>query len=188
VDITERKLAEAALLEIDRVLRESQVIAGLGSYLLNVATGEFSSSAVLDEMFGISVDSEHTLASWSALVHPEDRAAVVDYFQNDVLGQGRRFNREFRIIRPNDQAERWVHGLGRLEFDPERRPLAIYGTVQDITERKQAEAALRQSELRYRAIFESSRDALFIADSDSGMLVDANPAAQTLAGCSLVWF
>ncbi len=185
VDITERKLAEAALLESDRVLRESQVIAGLGSYVLNLATGAWSSSAVLEELFGIQETYEHTVESWSALIHPEDREMMVDYLQHEVIGQGRRFDREYRIIRRNDQAERWVHGLGRLEFDPDGRPLTMYGTIQDITERRKAEVALRESELRYRAVFESSRDALFMADSDSGMLVDANPAAQALVGRSL---
>jgi diguanylate cyclase (GGDEF)-like protein/PAS domain S-box-containing protein len=75
-----------------------------------------------------------------------------DYFKNEVLGQGKLFDREYRIIRQNDQAVRWVHGLGKLVFDTQGHPLKMLGTIQDITERKQAETQLRESELAYRTL------------------------------------
>ncbi|MBK9233836.1 MAG: PAS domain S-box protein [Anaerolineae bacterium] len=62
-----------------------------------------------------------------------------DYFMHEVIENGASFDRTYRIIRQNDGALRWVHGLGRLEFDAESRPVVMYGTIQDITERKQAE-------------------------------------------------
>ena len=57
-----------------------------------------------------------------------------------MLGQNQSFNKQYRIIRKSDHAERWVHGLGRLEFDGQGRVLKMRGTIQDITERIQAEA------------------------------------------------
>ena len=185
VDITGRKLVEAALLESERLLRESQVIAGLGSYVLDLVTGVWRSSAVLDELFGFDESYERNFETWAALIHQEDREMMVAYFRDEVLGEGRRFDKEYRIVRRDTDEARWVHGYGRLEFDAGGRPLAMHGTIQDITDHRRVEEALRESEMRYRAIFESSRDALFIADGQTGMLVDANPAAQALTGRTL---
>jgi signal transduction histidine kinase len=61
------------------------------------------------------------------------------YLLETVLEQGQPFDREYRIIRLSDNQVRWVHGLGRLEFDEEGRPIRMIGTIQDITERKQSE-------------------------------------------------
>ncbi|MBL0160678.1 MAG: PAS domain S-box protein [Bryobacterales bacterium] len=185
VDITGRKSAEAALLESERLLRESQVTAGLGSYLLDVGTGIWRSSAVLDTLFGIDENYLHDVEAWAALIHPDDREMMVAYFRDEVVGQCRRFDKEYRIVRHDTGETRWVHGHGRLELDANGRALAMYGTIQDITERRRVEDALRESEVRYRAIFESSRDALLLADGASGMLIDANAAAQVLTGRTL---
>jgi PAS domain S-box-containing protein len=150
LDITDRKLAEEALHESELLLQESQTIAGLGNYVLDIRTGEWKSSAMLDIVFGIDPAYPRTVEGWEALIHPEDRRQMGDYFANEVVGKGIRFDREYRILRQNDQAVRWVHGLGYLEFNAQRRPLRMHGTIQDITDRKKAEATLKESEERYR--------------------------------------
>jgi signal transduction histidine kinase len=73
-----------------------------------------------------------------------------DYFVNEVIGKKIRFDKEYRIFRNNDQAERWVYGLGKLEFDSQGQPLKLVGTIRDVTERKRAEEELRRhlSELK----------------------------------------
>ena len=144
-DITESVLATEKLRENEETLRESQRIAGLGSYVLDFRSGTWSSSDVMEQVLGVGKDYECTVEGWLALIHPEDRAMMSDYLAEQVAGMGKPFDREYRIIRPNDRAERWVHGLGRLEFDAQGRPAKMYGTIQDITERKEADAALRHS-------------------------------------------
>jgi PAS domain S-box-containing protein len=135
-----RRQAEEALRESEQLLRESQVVADLGSYALDIPAGRWASSLVLDRVFGIDKTYERSVAGWVALVHPDDRNAMNEYFQNEVLGQGRTFDREYRIIRHHDQAERWVYGRGSLEFDAQGQPRRMVGTIQDITKHKQAEA------------------------------------------------
>lgn len=144
-DITERLEATEKLKESEESLREAQRIAGLGSYVLDFGAGTWSSSEVMDEIFGIGKEYARTVEGWTRLVHPEDREAMTTYFKEEVIGQTKPFDKEYRIIRQNDQVERWVHGLGRLQLDEEGHLVSMHGTNQDITERREAGAALRQS-------------------------------------------
>jgi len=153
-DINERKHAELALRLSAESLKESQAIGGLGSYELDIVNSTWRSSEVMDEIFGIDADHERTVAGWVALLHPDEREAMSAYFSEEVLGRHQPFDREYRIIRQNDQKERWVHGVGKLEFDSNGRPLKMRGVIKDITDHKRADMELRESEERYRATFE----------------------------------
>jgi diguanylate cyclase (GGDEF)-like protein/PAS domain S-box-containing protein len=155
-DITSRKRSEEALRESLNALREAQKAGALGFYVLDVPTAVWTSSVEMDEIFGIGKDYEHTLGGWSALIHPDDRATMNTYFADEVLGKREPFNKEYRIIRPSDGAERWLHGLGRLDFDVQGKPTKMRGVIRDITERKQVELQLRDSEARYRETFEQA--------------------------------
>jgi PAS domain S-box-containing protein len=81
---------------------------------------------------------------WAALIHPNDRTMMEEYFKNEVLGRRRTFDREYRILRHNDQVECWVHGQGKLEGDAEGTLLKMIGTIQDISWRKLAEEELQK--------------------------------------------
>ena len=116
---------------------------------------------MLDELFGIDEAYERSVEGWLALIRSDDRAMMDDYFRNEVLVQGKAFDKEYRIIRLDDQAERWVHGLGKLEFDAQGRPLKMHGTIQDITERKKTEI-----ELRIAAIAFESQEGMSVTDAD----------------------
>ena len=145
-DITERKQVETALRESEESLRVAQKIAGLGSYTLDFHSGRWTSSEVLDEIFGIDRAYERTVGGWLELIHREDRLTMGTYFEDEVVGQGKTFDKVYRITRNSDGAERWVHGLGELACASDGHPLTMHGTVQDITEAKQVEDALRESE------------------------------------------
>jgi len=145
IDITERKRAVEALRESREMLNEAQHIAGLGSYVLDIPSGHWERSDLLDTVFGIDEGFDRTVEGWATLIHPDDRQMMLDYFTSKVVGEGRAFDREYRIVRPRDGAVRWVHGLGRLERDADGRLVLMRGTIQDITERKLAEEALANS-------------------------------------------
>ena len=184
VDITQRKQAEAALLEIAGQLKESQRISALGTYVLDIASGKWSSSDLLDAILGIGPDYDRSVTGWEDLIHPDDRALMADHFHSEVLVQKRSFNKEYRILRPHSRAERWVHGLGKLECDAQGRPVRMIGTIRDITKTKRAMELMVASEIRYRRLFESAKDGILILDAETGKVVEVNPFLITLLGYS----
>ncbi len=164
-DITESKHVMEQLLETSEQLLEAQRIARLGSYSFDVATDRFTTSEVLDELFGIlNSGITKNVACWLQLVHPQDRAEIQRYFNDEVLKGKSAFDRHYRIVRHNDQQERWVHGLGKVTFDDHGQPIQMIGTIQDITERKQAELALSKSRRFLADLIENSGSIIFVKD------------------------
>ena len=155
-DITERLRTEEALRESLESLKEAQTVGALGSYVLDVSSGVWTSSELLNELFGIDENYPLTVEGWTALIHPGDREMMANYFAGEVVGERKAFDKEYRIIRQTDRSERWMHGRGKLEFDSLGQPVKMRGVIRDITERKQAELKLRASEERYRATFEQA--------------------------------
>ncbi len=76
IDITERRQAEETRREGQDALKEAQMIGALGSYVLDIPSGVWTSSEVMDEIFGIGKEYEHNVVGWAALVHPADRAMM----------------------------------------------------------------------------------------------------------------
>ena len=139
LDITDRKKAAEGLRASEASLREAQEVACLGFYILDIPQGCWTSSEILDRIFDIPADYARTDEGWGDLVHPDERQTMLDYLRNDVFKKHESFDREYRIVRHGDKQVRWVHGLGRLEFDGEGRATRMLGTNQDITDRKRAE-------------------------------------------------
>jgi len=158
IDITERKQTEAALRQHADLLRESQAVARLGHYLYDATTGRWEGSEILNEIFGFGDDYPKTIDGWQQRLHPDEYSEMSAYLLGTVLEQGQPFDREYRIVRLSDNQVRWVHGLGRLEFDEGGKPVRMIGTIQDITERKTAEKALRENEEKYRRVVENQTE------------------------------
>ena len=98
-------------------------------------------------------------------MHPDDRQEMLDYF-NEVVGEKKPFDREYRIVRYGDKQVRWVHGLGRLQFNEDGQPISMLGTLQDITERKRAEEAILAQNAMLEGIIESTDSPIFSIDRD----------------------
>lgn len=178
----ERYEVVEALRESERFLGESQKVARIGSYATNLTAGTWQSSKALDEIFGIDGAFVRSVDAWAKLLHPDWRQTMNDYFAMDVVAKRGRFDKEYQIVRQRDGAVRWVHGLGELEFDAQHRPVRMVGTIQDITERKQAEAVLRESEQRFGAVFRGSPIGISLTRLSDGRFLDVNDAFLDLLG------
>ncbi|WP_281299176.1 PAS domain S-box protein [Flavobacterium limnophilum] len=161
-DITERKKIEEKLIANDAFLIQTQIIANLGSYSLDFSTGKWTSSPVLDSIFGIDSNFEKTTENWITIVHPEWKETIKDYFNNEIIDKKSDFNKDYKIIRINDKEERWVHGVGKIMYNEQNEPLHLIGSIQDITEKRIIEDSLRESEEKYRSLVENSPDAVVI--------------------------
>lgn len=139
-DITDSKQTEEELAEKERLLRESQKVAHIGSYSTDLITRTWKASLEIHQIFGIDETYPHTLEGWAGFIHPDSREKLFEYHLQ-VEAEKKRFDHEYKIIRINDRAERWVHGFGELEFDNQANPVRMIGTIQDITERKRLEEA-----------------------------------------------
>ncbi len=171
-DISERKWAEEALRENEKLLRQSQSIAGLGSYAMDIPTGIWRSSEVLDKIFGIDDTFTRSTEGWASLVHPDWRELMLSYFKDEVLAKHIRFDKEYKIIRKDDREERWVHGIGELEFDAQNKPIKMTGSILDITERKRAVEALAQERNMLRTLIDNLPDRVYIKDAESRFLLN----------------
>ena len=148
-DITDRKRSEIKLLESEYSLRQSQVVAGIGSYVVDLKTGNWESSTVLDKIYGINETYVKTSKSWSDLICPSQKEKTENHYEYCVLNR-KKINIEYKILKADTKAEVWVHANGELLFDDHANPIKIIGTTQDITERKNAEVKLQESEYNLR--------------------------------------
>ena len=179
-NITERKRSELALQSSEFFLRKSQAVATIGSYYLNAQTGRWRSSAALDEILGIHEGFPKDVNGWISVVHPEHQEEMLRYLQEHVIAGHNRFDWEYRIIRKSDRQERWVHGLGELEFDDQGNTITMIGTIQDITARRLSEAAQNNLKERLAATLNALPDLLFATDPEGRILDFRAPSTDKL--------
>ncbi|MDH4246312.1 MAG: PAS domain-containing protein [Deltaproteobacteria bacterium] len=145
MDITERKEVEARLRNNERHLREAQRIAHIGSWIRDYTSDALTWSEEVYRIFGLDpAVITATSATFMERVHPEDRDLVKRELLKAAQGDGQ-YRCEHRVVRPNGEI-RIVMEQGEIISDRQGRPIRSTGTVQDITERKEFEARLQESE------------------------------------------
>jgi PAS domain S-box-containing protein len=179
-DITERKRAEAALKKSESRLRETQQMAKLGHWMWDVKTNAVEWSEEVFQIFRLDpstfiprIDSILALSPWPE-DHERDKELVRQATESHSKGEY-----EQRFLRP-DGSTGYYHSTFQGSYDDSGKLAAIIGTVMDITERRQTEIALRESEERFRTLVETAPEAIFI--QSQGLFSYVNAAALKLFG------
>ena len=179
-DVTARKQAEEALEQTRSTLTEAQEIAHLGSFEYVAATQTTLWSEEEYRIYGL--DPAGPSPAYDVLladcIHPDDAAGLHEAF-TEAMQSGSIYEFEHRIVRP-DGSVRWVYDRAHPHFDDDRNLLRYVGATQDITERKLAEQALRESEAERAAQQERARLARDLHDSVTQALFAATLKAEAL--------
>jgi PAS domain S-box-containing protein len=187
-ELNERKRTEKLLHESEYFFKETQEAAFIGSYKFDILKDHWTTSEILNQIFGIDNSYPRSFKDWQQLIHPDDQEMMSGYFMDEVFAQKKPFNKEYRIVRRSDQEIRWVLGLGRLHTDEEGNIISMMGTIQDITEIVLAKNAILRNEQKYRRLFESNSDSIaifLINEADSTVsFVDCNENNVRLLGYS----
>ena len=145
-DITDRKLAELALEERTEALDLALDAARAGTWVWELAAGEIRWSEGVEAIFVLPAKTfDNRFETYMQLVHPDDRASH-EAALRAAIEAGDRVEVRHRIVRPADSSVRWLEGTGRVIRDDSGRALRMAGVVQDVTERAETEAALRERE------------------------------------------
>jgi PAS domain S-box-containing protein len=161
MDITERKRFEEHLRESEYNLAKAQSMSHVGSWRSDPLTGELRISDELLRIMNLSRD-EATTEVLESLIHPEDRESVMALLQQGTE-QGTNYRIEHRLLLRNGTSK-WVSTIVEPSVNIARQVVKLYGTTQDITERKQDEVRLRNKKNELQAIFDAVNDGVVVFD------------------------
>ncbi len=196
-DVSEPKKMENALRLVQKELRDyaetmigfrkmqedlaaAQRIARLGSWEWEMRENRLRWSETLPPLLGLELAvKEMNYDDFLAFLAPDVRDVIRQTLQ-ECLNMGSSFSVDRRVELKNGE-RRWVHVQGDLFFDDQKRPVRMEGTVQDITERKNTEQVLRQSEAKFQALLASSLIGIVVGEV-SGKIVEANDTFLKMMG------
>jgi len=171
----ERALAKAA-----RLSQLGEEMVGIGHWRLDVRTRRVTWSPQMFAIHGLPVSSDASdLEAAIAAYHPDDRDVFRSY-ATDAMTEGRGFDFELRLVR-SDGEIRKVVAWGAAEFDPSGAVEAVFGVFMDVTDARRAEAAVRDSEARYRLLAENTSD-MIVTATFKGRTQYVSPSATKLTG------
>ncbi|MBD2156585.1 PAS domain S-box protein [Leptolyngbya sp. FACHB-16] len=185
-DITERKHTEDERKQVELALRQQEQhfrialqTAKLGSWENNLVTGIFTCSEQHKANFGLPSDAEFTYETLFSALHPEDRSTVKAAIER-CIEERVDYAVEKRCYHP-DGSLHWLIARGQLVYDSQGIPIRLVGVTLDITEQKQTEIALRESQELFQSFMDYSPIAAFIKD-EAGHYLYANSWVERVYG------
>ncbi|THI90319.1 MAG: PAS domain S-box protein [Nitrospira sp. CG24A] len=175
----ERKQTEEALRKSEERYVRATAVGKVGVWELDVATGTYHGDPNLKALFGYADDELSTDPfAWLNLVHPDDQSIAMDHWQRIVNGEMDDSNYELRMLK-KDGTVIWTNVRGHAVRDPEGQVTQLFGATVDISERKQVQDALVQSERQLRTVLDSLPVGVWFTDRLGRPLL-ANPMAERI--------
>jgi two-component system, sensor histidine kinase and response regulator len=179
-DVTEQKQAQQTLATLQSKYDLAMSATEEGIWEWNMETDALFWNQQMEQMLG-DTGQEHTLASWTDRLHPDDQSAVREALQAHIDGGSDLWQVQYRVR--NAEGEwMWVLGKGRVvERDEAGKPLRMAGTMTDISNLRELQELLRYRQSQLQRVFELMPVGVWLADA-SGRLYYANKAAQEIWG------
>jgi PAS domain S-box-containing protein len=179
-DVTEQVKNQQEILKSNQRLKAAQQIGKMGYWSYDCKTQALFLSDEVYAMFGITQEHiELSVPSFEPLIHPEDWQQIVDALTPSFIGQKNR-EIEYRVIRP-ELPVNYMYQIATYVYDEEQGLVKIEGITQDITESKQSQIKIEESEFNIRAIFESAVEGFFLLDADSVVKIFNSKAEKFVA-------
>jgi len=176
-DSSDRKRTEEALKESESKFRDLSEKSIVGIYLIQDNLFRYVNSEFA-RIFGCAIDEIVDKLRPADVIHPEDLPSVLDSLRKRISGEQKSINYRFRIYNSNRQIRHVEVYSSSTVY--QGKP-AVVGTLLDMTDRKRMEEALKESEERYRSIFENAREGIF-QTTPSGRFIRVNPAMARMCG------
>ncbi len=173
-DITDRREREEELRKSQLQLQEAQRIARLGSWEWVAEADTVFIHEETCNIFGIEKEKHQIkFEKFLSYIHPGDREEFLMNFNRSIKNQNS-FYYEHRITR-SDNEERILQTRGKTLTDEKGKSFKLIGTSQDVTEQELIRQAIKYSEIKYRRLFETSKEGLVLIDADTQKIIDVNP-------------
>jgi PAS domain S-box-containing protein len=178
-EIEHGKLMEKEKEEANAKYIKAQELGKVGNWEYSVDTREFWISSEAKRIFGLNRDSlRFTIEEVESCIPERERVhqALIDLIEKNIP-----YNLEFDTIARDTGERRIITSLAELDRDETGKPVKILGVIQEITERKQAEEYLQESEQRHREYIQNTPYGVFVTD-EQGRYTQVNPAASYMTG------
>lgn len=178
IDITGRKELEESLRQSEERLRETSRIARVGGWEIDLVGNTLLWTEETFRIHELETDHSPDVAQAIGFYHPDDQSTVNSEVQS-AIENGCDFDLEARLITAKKNL-RWVRAVGKAVFS-NGRAVRIQGMIQDITDRRLVEEELRESEEKYRSLFDNAILGIY-RTTPEGQYLDMNPAFARIAG------
>lgn len=185
-NITELIHLRDSLIESEKLLIQSQKIAGIGSFSFDLDNKSWRGTEVLYNILEIDDSYPKTIDSWIELIHPDDIKQIKENVLECIQKKQNRFELKHRLRLLNDNVK-WVSSMGEFETNEEGIIIKLTGSLQDITEKYLKDLKIKESEEQLRAIFNAADDVSFMTTTAEGVdskILDISPGTERIFGFS----